>query len=458
VDGVSELLAAVGDEAGALAFTGRALSAVLDLVGAAEGAAVELLDAQDRLRTVAAVGSISHQLGHCLATGRSLAAAALRANTRLSSDDTHIDPRVDRSTAIRFGVESLVCLPLRHAGGAIGALVVTSGSKAAFSPADYELVEMVADFVGGLVGAEVDILTTVAKLQACTGRQSTGACRAASNKLVGIAAQALGQEIVQEAVARRRIAEVIADKAVSIVCQPIVDLVSRAVVAVEALSRFPGQPERPPEVWFSQASLAGLSEELELMSLEAALEVFPYLPDEVSLSVNVGPLLLATDAMGNLLENVPPERLVIELTEHIAVEDYRALSRKVEQLRSKGIRLAIDDTGAGISSLAHILSLRPDLIKLDRSLVSRVDTDPARRALAVALVGFASEIGSSVVAEGIETEGELGTLQALGIVLGQGFYFGPPAPVRSLFPANDQMRAGRAGPRRSLKQDGFLAL
>jgi EAL domain-containing protein (putative c-di-GMP-specific phosphodiesterase class I) len=234
---------------------------------------------------------------------------------------------------------------------------------------------------------------------------------------------------------RRRISEVIAGKAISIVCQPIVDLVRRRVVAVEALSRFPVGPERPPEAWFSEASAVGLSEQMELTSLEAALAVFPDLPAGVSLSVNVGPRLLATGTLSKLLESVPTERVVLELTEHVAVGDYRLLSEKVGQLRGRGTRLAVDDTGAGISSLAHILALRPDFIKLDRSLVSGVDTDPARRALAVALAGFAAGIGSCVVAEGIETGGELATLRALGIVLGQGFYLGRPAPVGVLFPS-----------------------
>ena len=430
-----EWLASIGAEAGALAYMGRALSGVLELVGAADGIAVELLDPQGHLNTVAAAGSIAHQVGHCLSKSRSLALSALQANTVLSSDDVDVDPRVDHATAVRFGVTSLACLPLGHAGEAVGTLVVTSGQKAAFARDDYEMLKMVADLVSGLVGAGVDLLTAVAKLRAVsTGRQPAGATSRASGKLVELATNALGPELLQGTAGRHRIAEVIAGKTVSVVCQPIVDLISGTVVAVEALSRFPVGPERPPEAWFREASAVGLSTELELVSLEATLGVLPYLPAEVSLSVNVGPRLLATGALSRLLKTVPPGRIVLELTEHVAVEDYRALSREVEQLRGKGTRLAIDDTGAGISSLAHILALRPDLIKLDRSLVSGVDHDPVRRALAVALVGFAAEIGSCVVAEGVETGEELTTLRALGIALGQGFYLGRPAPVRALFP------------------------
>jgi|GEM_PF-6954254 len=159
----------------------------------------------------------------------------------------------------------------------IGALVLTSRKKAAFSPAHIELTGVIADFVTGLVGAEVDIATTVARLQAYAAAHSTGTSRDASVKLANFASHTLGQGFVEDAAARCRIAEVIADKAVAIVCQPIVDLASGKVVAVEALSRFPGQPERSAEMWFSEASLVGLSEELELTSLQAALKIFPLL-------------------------------------------------------------------------------------------------------------------------------------------------------------------------------------
>jgi EAL domain-containing protein (putative c-di-GMP-specific phosphodiesterase class I) len=120
---------------------------------------------------------------------------------------------------------------------------------------------------------------------------------------------------------------------------------------------------------------------------------------------------------------------VIEVTEHAAVADYDALADCLRPLRERGVRLAIDDAGAGFASLRHILRLSPDVIKLDRTLCADIDTDPARHALATALIAFAAQIGSSVVAEGIERPEELLTLRALGVPYGQGFFLARPAQL-----------------------------
>jgi EAL domain-containing protein (putative c-di-GMP-specific phosphodiesterase class I) len=104
----------------------------------------------------------------------------------------------------------------------------------------------------------------------------------------------------------------------------------------------------------------------------------------------------------------------------------------LRSLRQKGTRISIDDTGSGYSSLAHILKLAPDLIKLDRDLVSGIDVDPVRRALAAALVSFAAETGAQIVAEGVETEDELVVLRQLGVRYAQGYYLGRPAGLETL--------------------------
>jgi EAL domain-containing protein (putative c-di-GMP-specific phosphodiesterase class I) len=123
----------------------------------------------------------------------------------------------------------------------------------------------------------------------------------------------------------------------------------------------------------------------------------------------------------------------MELTEHSRVADYPALMRTLQSLRATGARLAIDDTGAGFSSLSHILKLAPDFIKLDRELVAGIDLDPVRRVLASSLVGFAGSTGAVIIAEGVETGDELETLESLGIGLSQGFHFGRPVSLESLF-------------------------
>jgi EAL domain-containing protein (putative c-di-GMP-specific phosphodiesterase class I) len=120
---------------------------------------------------------------------------------------------------------------------------------------------------------------------------------------------------------------------------------------------------------------------------------------------------------------------VVEITEHELIEDYAHLLDALTPLRTAGIRLAVDDAGSGYASLRHILSLQPDIIKLDIALTRGVDTDPVRRALASALVGFARDTGSVIVAEGIETSAELAALQRLGVPLGQGFYLARPGDL-----------------------------
>lgn len=148
--------------------------------------------------------------------------------------------------------------------------------------------------------------------------------------------------------------------------------------------------------------------------------------------MNLGPEALASGEAVQLLLESEPSRIIVELTEQVRVDDYPRLDTAIRRLRRHGARLAIDDTGAGFSSLAHILKLAPDVIKLDRALTTGIDADPVRRALASALVTFAGQTRSEIVAEGIETEGELSMLSELGIRFGQGYFLGRPCPLGSL--------------------------
>jgi len=114
------------------------------------------------------------------------------------------------------------------------------------------------------------------------------------------------------------------------------------------------------------------------------------------------------------------------MTEHAPVGDYEALNRALQPLRAGGVRVAVDDAGAGFASLRHILLLVPDIIKLDISLTRGIDTDRPRRALSCALVAFARETSTVIVAEGIETGAELRTLKEIGVSQGQGFLIAKP--------------------------------
>jgi EAL domain-containing protein (putative c-di-GMP-specific phosphodiesterase class I) len=162
------------------------------------------------------------------------------------------------------------------------------------------------------------------------------------------------------------------------------------------------------------------------------------LPDGVALSINAGPKTVTAPGFHEAILGVPAHRVIVELTEHNAIDDYPGLVDSLRSLRQKGTRISIDDTGSGYSSLAHILKLAPDLIKLDRDLVSGIDVDPVRRALAAALVSFAAETGAQIVAEGVETEDELVALRQLGVRYAQGYYLGRPAGLETLAVAQRQ--------------------
>jgi EAL domain-containing protein (putative c-di-GMP-specific phosphodiesterase class I) len=130
----------------------------------------------------------------------------------------------------------------------------------------------------------------------------------------------------------------------------------------------------------------------------------------------------------------PPDacsRVVVELTEHVPIEDYSVVQRALETVRAFGARLAAADLGSGYAGFRHLVSLRPDIIKLDMSLVRGIHASTEQRALASALVAFARDVGAQIIAEGVETQAELDTLRTIGVPWAQGFYFGAPSPVHA---------------------------
>ena len=150
--------------------------------------------------------------------------------------------------------------------------------------------------------------------------------------------------------------------------------------------------------------------------------------------MNASPELLGETSLAEMIAAAPNRRMVLEVTEHVEVADYDTLVSGLDALRTSGCRIAVDDAGAGYSSLRHILRLRPDYIKLDMTLTRGIDTDGDRRALASSLLTFANEVSATVIAEGIETPAELDTLRGLGATLGQGFFLARPCEAAVLFP------------------------
>jgi EAL domain-containing protein (putative c-di-GMP-specific phosphodiesterase class I) len=230
---------------------------------------------------------------------------------------------------------------------------------------------------------------------------------------------------------RERIAGVINASQFAIVYQPVWDLRTLQAVGFECLARFSAQPSRPPNEWFGEAAEVGMGTDLELAAIRAALGALPSLPPHLHLAMNASVETIMSPEFPAVLDGVPPTRVILEITEHTDVGDYQLLLNVLQPLRQRGFKLAVDDAGAGYSSLRHILNLQPDFIKLDMDLVRHIDLDPARRALASALISFARDTNSSIIAEGVETASEFAALQALGVEQVQGYYLGRPMPLEN---------------------------
>ena len=228
--------------------------------------------------------------------------------------------------------------------------------------------------------------------------------------------------------------------------QPICDLRTHAAVGFESLARFEITPPERPDRWFTEAAEVGLSLELELTAVRAALGALPRLPPGAYLTVNVSPgAVVAPAFLSALLGTGLGHRVVVEVTEHAPIDDYDAVTAALGRLRAHGVRLAVDDAGAGFASLRHILRLAPDVIKIDGALIREIHRDRSQRALTSALISFARETGATIVAEGIETDVQLATLRELGVSYGQGYRLGRPAPLVELPSAEALRRFGRVG-------------
>ncbi len=228
---------------------------------------------------------------------------------------------------------------------------------------------------------------------------------------------------------RRAIGRILRERLYRPAYQPIVRLASGRIEGLECLTRFDASPSRPTEGWFMQAAEVGLSSRLEAATGACALHALPALPSNLYLSVNASPETVVDGSILRVLERVNPSRLVLEITEHRPIGDYRRMSEALDALRSQGLRLAVDDLGAGHADLRHLIHLRPDIIKLDISLTRSLPNCATTRALTASLVGFAHAIGSHVVAEGIETMAEFKAMKALSVDAGQGYLLGAPIKV-----------------------------
>jgi EAL domain-containing protein (putative c-di-GMP-specific phosphodiesterase class I) len=221
--------------------------------------------------------------------------------------------------------------------------------------------------------------------------------------------------------------ELIDDERIVIACQPIFDILTGRCLGVEALSRF-GEPFSRPDVTFAAAEEVGLGLELERLAIRTAWPIMDELGAGQFLTINVGPIaLLELARRANERTDLDLSNLVIEVTEHVGVESYPDLRHQLSPLRQQGLRLAVDDVGAGYASLHHIVELRPDFVKVDTSLVQGVAHDRVLRVTVGSLVNLALDLGATTVAEGVELSEDLTVLRDLGVDAAQGYLLGRPS-------------------------------
>jgi EAL domain-containing protein (putative c-di-GMP-specific phosphodiesterase class I) len=213
----------------------------------------------------------------------------------------------------------------------------------------------------------------------------------------------------------------------AMVAQPILGLSSGRVVAYEALARFPAElPSYPPDVWFSMAHACGLGPTFEARAIDIAVRAGMDRPPGTVLSLNVSPSVLSTRELHDVLP-FDLSGLQFEITEQQVVDDLEQFSRIIAALRDRGARIAVDDVGEGYAGLQRVLSLSPDLIKLDRSLVTGVADEPVKAALVEAIVRYAAKVGAEVCAEGVENLDDLYVLAELDVAEAQGWVVGMPS-------------------------------
>lgn len=254
--------------------------------------------------------------------------------------------------------------------------------------------------------------------------------------MMRVFAQMAAEEIQVELAAREarrqvedRIDGVCTADGLTMVYQPIIDVSNARVGGFESLARFSPQPLRSPDVWFAEAAQVGRAIEMETKAIRLALDALRQLPPDIYVTVNTSPETIVNGHFASVLQGYPLDRIVVEVTEHQVVERYEDIAAVMLPLQSQGLRVAIDDAGAGYASFRHVLNLHPNIVKMDYSITHCIDSDRSRRALAAAMHGFASETGCHIVAEGVETTAELETIRRLGIGRAQGYHLGRPMPL-----------------------------
>jgi EAL domain-containing protein (putative c-di-GMP-specific phosphodiesterase class I) len=242
------------------------------------------------------------------------------------------------------------------------------------------------------------------------------------------------------------------EHAIDAVFQPIVDLRHGVAPAFELLSRGPAA-FGSPTVLFDRAQQLGLTWELERACRLAALRAIARLPqamrETTMFFLNISPdvfndprfesgfTLAALQAAGIAQANI-----VIEITERVSIVDYERFEAAIRHYAAQGFSIALDDFGSGHSGLVTLISCVPHYLKLDMAVTRNVDRDAYKQMIVKSMVALAANVGAVLIAEGVETWGELETLRRYGVEWAQGFLFGKPAPFPRALDSDISRRMG----------------
>jgi diguanylate cyclase len=303
-----------------------------------------------------------------------------------------------------------------------------------------------------LDGTEVPLTASAGVALSCAGDRAEDVLRAADRATHAAKERGAGRVVayspsmrshaLRRLGLRSALAGAVEREELELAYQPIIHIASGEATGLETLLRWrtsEGEPVSPADfIPFAEAS--GLIVPLGAWVLERACADAAGL-DDIVVGVNVSAVQLRGSGFVNTVagalerSGLPPERLVLELTESALMDDVLGVRAVFEALRALGVAIAIDDFGTGLSSLATLADLPVDVLEVDRSFVAAICDSPARHALVGGVVSLADRLGLPVVAEGIETAEQLEALRALGCRWGQGYHLGSPAPLEARFDA-----------------------
>ncbi|MFB1299611.1 EAL domain-containing protein [Mycobacterium sp. pW049] len=417
---MQSLIAAMNASLDPAALMRRIAEQMCLLTPKAGGAAVSILTSENEFVVVSAHGLVESLLGLSLPREGTMQGRAIATGQPQVSMDALNDSSITeevREIGARLGIKSLVVIPLLHRAEVIGALSLTASEAFEFNDRDVAAMAASGRFISALIGAHTEmssLLDGFLNDPNMSGRDATA-------RFIG---SVLWPELTENDELHQSLDDLMGTPSnLRTAFQPIVDLDTGAAVGFEALSRFPEHYGLAPRKWFDIALRLGRSLSLEVAALERALASAAAMPHGCFIAVNLSPLTAMDPAAQEiLLKQARP--LVVEITEHEPFPDN--LADALKPLRDSGIRLAIDDAGAGFASFTQMLRVRPDIIKIDGTLTAGIDDDPIKRALVSAVVRLAEELDAVTVAEAVEEPRQAHVLQQLGVRLSQGYLFGRP--------------------------------